>query len=88
MVLAPNRTELAGAEHARDRTAFGVSSSLVDQARERGRVVHVPIASADPVASQFTSVRREGISSGIALPIAEQLQLLIAASAFRFPRYK
>ena len=52
-----------------DRTAFGVSSSLVDQARERGRVVHVPIAAADPVASRFTSVRREGISSGIAIPL-------------------
>jgi len=52
-----------------DRAAFGVSSSLVDQARSRGRVVHVPIASADPVASDFTSVRREGISSGIAIPL-------------------
>lgn len=52
-----------------ERAAFGVSSSLVDQARERGRVVHVPIASADPVASGFSSVRREGISSGIAIPL-------------------
>ncbi len=52
-----------------DRTPFRISQTLVEQVREQGRVVHVPVASADPVASQFSSVRREGISSSIALPI-------------------
>ena len=55
--------------HGGERTPFRPSRSLIDQARERGRVVHVPIASADPVASQFVSVRREGISSSIAIPL-------------------
>ncbi|MEM7205256.1 MAG: sigma-54-dependent Fis family transcriptional regulator [Planctomycetota bacterium] len=55
--------------HAGDRSSFGVSQSLVEQVWETGRVVHVPVASADPVASRFVSVRREGISSGIAIPI-------------------
>jgi transcriptional regulator with GAF, ATPase, and Fis domain len=49
--------------------AFGVSQSLLAQARETGRVVHVPVASADPVASRIASVRREGISSAIAMPL-------------------
>ncbi|MBK8979461.1 MAG: sigma-54-dependent Fis family transcriptional regulator [Planctomycetes bacterium] len=48
---------------------FRVSSSLVDRVREAGRVVHVPVAAADPIASRFVSVQREGISSGIALPL-------------------
>ncbi len=52
-----------------DRTPFRVSSSLIERVREGGRVVHVPVASEDPVASKFVSIRREGISSGIALPI-------------------
>ena len=52
-----------------DASAFGVSETLVQQAREKRQVVHVPVASDDPVASQFLSVRREGISSGIALPL-------------------
>jgi transcriptional regulator with GAF, ATPase, and Fis domain len=51
------------------RGRFRVSRSLVEQVKDSGRVVHVPVASADPVASQFTSVRREGISSSIALPL-------------------
>ncbi len=50
-------------------TPFRVSRSLVEQAVYKRQVVHVPIASADPVASQFLSVRKEGISSGIALPL-------------------
>jgi transcriptional regulator with GAF, ATPase, and Fis domain len=48
---------------------FGVSNSIVERVLESGRAVHVPIAAADPVASRFVSVRREGISSGIALPL-------------------
>ncbi|MDA0934205.1 MAG: sigma-54-dependent Fis family transcriptional regulator [Planctomycetota bacterium] len=48
---------------------FGVSSSIVERVLASGRAVHVPIAAADPVASRFVSVRREGISSGIALPL-------------------
>ncbi|MFO1054840.1 MAG: sigma 54-interacting transcriptional regulator [Planctomycetota bacterium] len=51
-------------------TPFRVSSSIIERVREAGRVVHVPLASADPVASQFLSVRREGISAGIALPLS------------------
>src|SRR5690606_7681037 len=38
--------------------------------RDSARVVHVPVASRDPVASQFASVRREGISSSITLPLS------------------
>ena len=52
-----------------ERSPFRVSRSLVEQVRTSGRVVHVPVASADPVASQFQSVRVEGISASIALPI-------------------
>ncbi|MGA1525734.1 MAG: hypothetical protein ACO4CZ_17340, partial [Planctomycetota bacterium] len=48
---------------------FGVSSSIVERVLASGRAVHVPIAAADPIASRFVSVRREGISSGIALPL-------------------
>ncbi|MCA8941012.1 MAG: sigma-54-dependent Fis family transcriptional regulator [Planctomycetes bacterium] len=55
--------------HDGDRASFGLSRSLIDRVREGGQAVHVPVASADPVASQFASVRREGISSGIVLPI-------------------
>jgi transcriptional regulator with PAS, ATPase and Fis domain len=53
-----------------DTTPFRVSQSLVEQAKQKRQVVHVPIASADPIASQFLSVRREGISSGITLPLS------------------
>jgi transcriptional regulator with GAF, ATPase, and Fis domain len=52
-----------------DSGSFRISRSLIDQVRESGNLVHVPIASADPVASQFVSVRREGISSSITMPI-------------------
>jgi transcriptional regulator with GAF, ATPase, and Fis domain len=52
-----------------DKRAFRVSRSLLNQVRERGRVVHVPVASADPVASRFHSVRSEGISASIAMPV-------------------
>ena len=55
--------------HGGDPAPFRVSRSMIEQARERGRVVHVPVASADPVASQFNSVRHEGISSSIAIPL-------------------
>jgi transcriptional regulator with GAF, ATPase, and Fis domain len=52
-----------------DRRAFRISRSLVDQVRESGRVVHVPVAASDPVARTFHSVRSEGISAAVALPI-------------------
>ncbi len=52
-----------------DRRPFRISRSLVDQVRESGRVVHVPIAASDPVARTFHSVRSEGISAAVALPI-------------------
>jgi Nif-specific regulatory protein len=53
----------------KDAKPFRVSRSLVDQARVAGRVVHVPVAASDPVARTFHSVRTEGISSAVALPI-------------------
>jgi transcriptional regulator with GAF, ATPase, and Fis domain len=53
-----------------DTTPFRVSTSLVDRVLDTGRVLHVPVASADPVASSFASVRKEGISSSIALPLS------------------
>ncbi len=52
-----------------DRRPFRVSRSLVEQARQNGRVVHVPVASSDPVARTFHSVRSEGISAAVAMPI-------------------
>ena len=52
-----------------DRRQFRVSRSLVEQVRAAGRVVHVPVASSDPVARTFHSVRSEGISSAVALPV-------------------
>ncbi len=52
-----------------DRTAFRISRTLLDQVADAGRVVHVPVAAADPVASRFQSVRHEGISSTIAMPV-------------------
>jgi two-component system NtrC family response regulator len=52
-----------------DPRAFRVSRSLVNQVRETGRVVHVPLAAADPVARHFQSVRSEGISAAVALPV-------------------
>jgi transcriptional regulator with GAF, ATPase, and Fis domain len=52
-----------------ERTPFRVSRTLVDQVQASGHVVHVPVSSKDPVASRFVSVRREGISSTIALPL-------------------
>ena len=52
-----------------DPSPFRVSDSLVQRVIDGGRVIHVPVAQADPVASQFTSVRREGISSTIVLPL-------------------
>jgi len=52
-----------------DRRPFRVSRSLVEQVRENGRVVHVPVAASDPIARTFHSVRSEGISAAVALPI-------------------
>ncbi len=52
-----------------DRRQFRISRSLIDQVRAAGRVVHVPVAASDPVARTFHSVRSEGISSAVALPI-------------------
>jgi transcriptional regulator with GAF, ATPase, and Fis domain len=52
-----------------DRRPFRISRSLVEQVRASARVVHVPIAASDPVARTFHSVRSEGISSAVALPV-------------------
>jgi len=52
-----------------DEKAFRVSRSLIEQVRTSAQVVHVPVAASDPVASTFHSVRSEGISSAVALPI-------------------
>jgi transcriptional regulator with GAF, ATPase, and Fis domain len=52
-----------------DRRPFRVSRSLVEQVRENARVVHVPVAASDPIARTFHSVRSEGISAAVALPI-------------------
>lgn len=52
-----------------DEKAFRVSRSVIEQVRTSGQVVHVPIAASDPVASTFHSVRSEGISAAVALPI-------------------
>jgi transcriptional regulator with PAS, ATPase and Fis domain len=52
-----------------DEKAFRVSRSLIAQVRTSGQVVHVPVAASDPIASTFHSVRSEGISSAVALPI-------------------
>ena len=49
--------------------AFRVSRSVVNQVRETGRVVHVPLAAADPVVRKYQSVRSEGISAAVALPV-------------------
>ena len=51
------------------RSPFRVSRSLVEQVQQTRRVVHVPLAAADPVASRFQSVRAQGISASIALPL-------------------
>ncbi len=52
-----------------DARPFRVSRSVVNQVRESGRVVHVPLAAADPVMRQFQSVRSEGISAAVAMPV-------------------
>ncbi|MGE3174981.1 MAG: sigma-54 interaction domain-containing protein [Planctomycetota bacterium] len=52
-----------------DRRPFRVSRSVVNQVRETGRVVHVPLAAADPVVREYQSVRSEGISAAVALPV-------------------
>jgi transcriptional regulator with PAS, ATPase and Fis domain len=48
---------------------FRVSRSLIEQVRSAQQVVHVPVAASDPVASSFHSVRSEGISAAVALPV-------------------
>lgn len=48
---------------------FRVSRSLIEQVRAAQQVVHVPLAASDPVASSFHSVRSEGISAAVALPV-------------------
>ncbi|MEQ1633339.1 MAG: sigma 54-interacting transcriptional regulator, partial [Planctomycetota bacterium] len=52
-----------------DGRSFRVSRSVVNQVRETGRVVHVPLAAADPVVRKYQSVRSEGISAAVALPV-------------------
>ncbi|MEZ6038283.1 MAG: sigma-54-dependent Fis family transcriptional regulator [Planctomycetota bacterium] len=52
-----------------DDSAFRVSRNLIEQVRTSGQVVHVPVAASDPVARTFHSVRTEGISAAVALPI-------------------
>ncbi|MBM3973662.1 MAG: sigma-54-dependent Fis family transcriptional regulator [Planctomycetes bacterium] len=52
-----------------DRRPFRVSRSLVEQVRAGGRVVHVPVAATDPVARAIHSIRSEGISAAVALPV-------------------
>jgi len=52
-----------------ERSPFRVSRSLVEQVQQTRRVVHVPVAAADPIASRFQSVRTQGISASIALPL-------------------
>ncbi|MEZ5967088.1 MAG: sigma-54-dependent Fis family transcriptional regulator [Planctomycetota bacterium] len=52
-----------------ERAPFRVSRSLVEQVQQTRRVVHVPLAAADPIASRFQSVRAQGISASIALPL-------------------
>ncbi|GAB4148966.1 MAG: hypothetical protein Fur0037_17290 [Planctomycetota bacterium] len=53
-----------------ERRPFRVSRTLVNQVLERGRVIHVPATRADPIASSLQSVRSEGISAAVALPIS------------------
>jgi transcriptional regulator with PAS, ATPase and Fis domain len=67
--FAPNGQDVFFLSGDGDNSAFRVSQSLVEQARTERQVVHVPLASADPVASRFLSVRKEGISSGIAMSL-------------------
>jgi transcriptional regulator with GAF, ATPase, and Fis domain len=52
-----------------DRRPFRPSRTLLDQVRASNRVVHVPVAASDPVARTFHSVRSEGISAAVALPV-------------------
>lgn len=42
---------------------------MVNQVRETNRVVHVPLAAADPIVRNYQSVRSEGISAAVALPV-------------------
>ncbi|MFQ5504818.1 MAG: sigma 54-interacting transcriptional regulator [Planctomycetota bacterium] len=48
---------------------FGVSRSTVARVRTQEGVVFVPESSADPVVAGLVSVRREGISSSLAVPL-------------------
>lgn len=53
----------------KDERQFRVSRSVIELVRTSGQAVHVPVAAADPVASTFHSIRSEGISAAVALPI-------------------
>lgn len=48
---------------------FGVSRSLVARVRREQGVVFVPESASDPMVSGLVSVRREGISSSLAVPL-------------------
>ncbi|MFK7741750.1 MAG: sigma 54-interacting transcriptional regulator [Planctomycetota bacterium] len=52
-----------------DEKSFRISKSLIDQVRGKGQVVHVPVTTSDPIAREFHSVRTEGISAAVAMPI-------------------
>ncbi len=49
--------------------AFGVSRSLISRVRGGKGIVFVPESSADPTVAGLLSVKREGISSSVAVPI-------------------
>ncbi len=49
--------------------AFGVSHSLISRVRGDKGIVFVPESSADPTVAGLLSVKREGISSSVAVPI-------------------
>ena len=48
---------------------FGVSHSLIERVRGDKGIVFVPESSADPTVAGLLSVKREGISSSVAVPI-------------------
>jgi hypothetical protein len=69
LALDPGETKLFFLAQGGDKTPFRVSRSLIEQVRDSGRVVHVPIAKDDPIVRDLPERAREGISSSIALPI-------------------
>ena len=48
---------------------FGVSRSLVSKVRHERGVVFVPESASDPMVAGLSSIRREGISSSLAVPL-------------------